>query len=62
MQVHADARELGRRWFEEMWNQRRDATIDELLSADSYGHVEGGEYRGPQGFREMQGHVSAGAA
>ncbi|HEU4888859.1 MAG TPA: ester cyclase [Thermoanaerobaculia bacterium] len=55
MQVHADARELGRRWFEEVWNKRRDESIDELMDPDSYGHVEGGEYRGPAGFREMQG-------
>jgi steroid delta-isomerase-like uncharacterized protein len=55
MQVYPDARELGRRWFEEVWNQRRQESIDELMAPDSYGHVEGGEYRGPQGFREMQG-------
>lgn len=55
MQVHPDARELGRRWFEEVWNRRRDDEIDELMDPDAYGHVEGGEYRGPSGFREMQG-------
>jgi steroid delta-isomerase-like uncharacterized protein len=55
MQVHPDARELGRRWFEEVWNRRRDDEIDELMAPDAYGHVEGGEYRGPSGFREMQG-------
>jgi steroid delta-isomerase-like uncharacterized protein len=54
MTVSADARELGRRWFEEVWNARRDESIDELLAPDSYGHVEGGDYRGPAGFREMQ--------
>jgi steroid delta-isomerase-like uncharacterized protein len=55
MRVCADARELGRRWFEEVWNQRRDDRIEELMAADSHGHVEGGEYRGHAGFREMQG-------
>jgi steroid delta-isomerase-like uncharacterized protein len=54
MKVCPDARELARRWFEEVWNARRDASIDELLAADSYGHTEGGEYTGPAGFRAMQ--------
>jgi steroid delta-isomerase-like uncharacterized protein len=54
MKIYPDAREIGRRWFEEVWNARRDATIDELMSDDSLGHVENGEYRGPAGFREMQ--------
>lgn len=54
MHVHPDARELGRRWFEEVWNQRREASIEELMAPDAYGHVEGGEYQGPSGFREMQ--------
>ena len=54
MQIDPDARELGRRWFEEVWNQRRQESIEELMAPDAYGHVEGGEYRGPAGFREMQ--------
>ena len=54
MPVHPDARELGRRWFEEVWNRRRDEAIEELMAPDAYGHVEGGEYREPPGFREMQ--------
>ena len=43
---------LVRRWFEEVWNQRREEAIDELLSADSA--VEGlGEtvIRGPAEFK-----------
>lgn len=54
MNVHPDVRELGRRWFEEVWNRRRDDLVEELMAPDAYGHVEGGEYRGPAGFREMQ--------
>ena len=54
MKVYPDARELGRRWFEEVWNARRDESVDELLAADGHGHIEGGEFRGRQGFREMR--------
>lgn len=54
MKVFPDAGEVGRRWFEEVWNARRDETIDELMAPDSIGHVEGAEYRGPAAFREMR--------
>lgn len=54
MPIYPDAREIGRRWFEEVWNARRGETIDELMAPDSQGHIQGGEYRGPDGFREMQ--------
>lgn len=54
MRYDSEAETLGRRWFEEVWNRRSDAAIDELLSHDSQGHVEGGEYRGPAGFRQMR--------
>src|SRR3954468_9101862 len=45
---------IGRRWCEEVWSQRRDDLVDELMTPDSIGHVEGGEYRGPAGFRQMR--------
>jgi len=54
MKDESEAATIARRWFEEVWNQRRDETVDELLSPDSQGHVEGGDYRGPEGFRQMQ--------
>ena len=41
---------LARRWFEEVWNQRRDATVTELLADPCDGHMEGGEVRGPRDF------------
>jgi steroid delta-isomerase-like uncharacterized protein len=41
---------LARRWFEEVWNQRREATVTELLGDDGIGHLEGGEVRGPSEF------------
>ena len=49
-----DPATVARRWFEEVWNERRDDTVDELMTDDSHGHVEGGEVRGPQAFREMR--------
>jgi steroid delta-isomerase-like uncharacterized protein len=42
------------RWFEEVWNQGREVTIDELFSAHSvaYGLGEAGvEVRGPEQFK-----------
>jgi steroid delta-isomerase-like uncharacterized protein len=42
---------LARRWFDEVWNQRRTETIDELLTDDSVCHSELGPLRGPREFR-----------
>jgi len=44
-------RTLARRWFEEVWNDRRAETIDELMSAAAVGHMEGGVVRGPGDFK-----------
>jgi predicted ester cyclase len=54
MTQESNAGALGRRWFEEVWNARRDDAIDELLTPDSIGHIEGGDWRGPEGFRKMK--------
>lgn len=42
---------LARRWFEEVWNQRRAAAIDELIGPDSECHAGAGTLRGPDAFR-----------
>jgi predicted ester cyclase len=44
-------RTLALRWFEEVWNQRRDATIDELLAPHARGHMEGAENQSPEQFK-----------
>jgi steroid delta-isomerase-like uncharacterized protein len=46
-------RALALRWFDEVWNQRRTATIDELLSPDCVGHMEGAEIRHPDQFKQV---------
>lgn len=50
----ADLEALTRRWFEEVWNQRRTETIDELLSPEAVIHgldENGSDLRGPEEFR-----------
>jgi steroid delta-isomerase-like uncharacterized protein len=46
---------LARRWFEEVWNERREAAVNELLAPDAAGHLEGGlEVRGPAEFHPVR--------
>ena len=48
--------DLIRRWFEEVWNQGREATIDELCSHDAVGHgqtLDGTDIVGPEPFRQF---------
>ena len=44
-----------RRWFEEVWNEGREATIDELLAPTAHGYgLAGNEMMpvsGPEGFK-----------
>src|SRR5262245_36466934 len=48
---------LARRWFEEVWNQRRTDTIDELLTDESVSHSESGPLRGKEEFVERSHSV-----
>src|SRR5262245_7709121 len=42
--------QLARRWFDEVWNQRIESTVHELLHPNVVGHMEGLEVRSPDDF------------
>jgi steroid delta-isomerase-like uncharacterized protein len=49
--------ELTRRWFEEVWNQKKTATIHELMDAQCLSHntsETGDSLSGPEAFCELQ--------
>ena len=39
------------RWFEEVWNQDRNETIDEVMLPNSVIHDGDADIRGPEGFK-----------
>jgi predicted ester cyclase len=43
-------RDLGRRWFELVWNQGKREAIAEMLSPNALIHDSGTDTRGPDGF------------
>jgi predicted ester cyclase len=51
---------LAHRWFEEVWNQKRESAIDELMAVDSIVHdivgPDGKEIRGSAGFKPFFRH------
>ncbi len=50
-----DNKALIRRWFEEVWNKKREEAIDELFDEEGVAHglagEGGGALRGPAGFK-----------
>lgn len=50
-EMHA---QFARNWFEEVWNQRRDATVRELLAPAAVCHMEGAELVGPDQFLQAR--------
>lgn len=44
---------LARRWFDEVWNQRRIETIHEMLTDESICHSERGPIQGAQAFIDL---------
>ena len=52
-------RDLARRWFEEVWNSRREATVKELFAQGAVAHMEGGDFIGPDRFLETRAALLA---
>lgn len=50
---------LSRRWIDEVWNQRLDATIRELLHPEAVGHLEGLVTRGVGEFLAAREHLTS---
>jgi steroid delta-isomerase-like uncharacterized protein len=51
---------LVRRWFEEVWNQKKGETIRELMAAECVAHgtsETGGDLHGPEGFLELHARL-----
>lgn len=46
-------KEIGKRWFEEVWNQRKASLVHEILAPGAKGHMEGAEVVGAGGFVEF---------
>ena len=46
--------ELARRWFEEVWNQKKEATVLELLHPKIIGQMEGLEVRSREDFLQAR--------
>jgi predicted ester cyclase len=43
------------RWFDEVWNNKSEAAVDEMLAEDGIGYgLPGGDIRGPEAFKEYQ--------
>ena len=52
-------RQLGRRWFEEVWNKGRREAIGEMIGPDSLVHDGGVDSRGPEGFYQLFDRMTA---
>ena len=46
-----------RRWFDDIWNQRRDETAHELLDREAVGHLEGLTTRGIDEFFVARSYI-----
>ena len=49
--------DLARRWLREIWDQRREATVHEVMHPDAVGHLEGLTTRGIPQFLEARAYI-----
>jgi predicted ester cyclase len=47
-------RSLAVRWFNDVWNLRKDSTIEEMLGPEAIGHMEGVDVVGPGEFKAVR--------
>ena len=52
-------RSLAIRWFEEVWNIRSEAIIDQMIAPDAVGHLEGIDVVGPAEFKKVRAQLLA---
>ena len=52
-------RNLGKRWFEEVWNQQRREAVAEILAPDAVLHEGGVDSVGPEGFYPFLDRMNA---
>ena len=48
--TESDLKRITRRWFEELWNKRNRAVLNELLDPSAIGNTEGGQISGHDEF------------
>lgn len=55
MSTPDDNRKIALRWMQEVWNDRRDETVDELMDENAVGHACGGpDFCGRHAFRAFR--------
>jgi|KBSSwiStaDraftv2_1062776.scaffolds.fasta_scaffold1785410_1 steroid delta-isomerase-like uncharacterized protein len=58
----ADPKSVVQRWFDEVWNKGREASIDEMFAAEGVAHGLGqgeADVRGPDGFKSFWRNMRA---
>ena len=50
----SDVARVARRWFTEVWRPGGEATVDELMTPDAIGWMEGREVTGPADFKDAR--------
>jgi steroid delta-isomerase-like uncharacterized protein len=54
-----EERNLGARWFEEVWNQQRREAIEEMMAPDAVLHEAGRDSVGPAAFHEFYDRLNS---